>query len=867
MFKAVEKMLERVSQNGTESDTDLFHELLYAGELILKVTTAAFVAALDDDREHHRYRIVHGLVRADGIGDWSKALDDMLTGPASQCMAPTFRDIRNTFTERVGKGAWQHSAVHDMQDVLLRVHGGAPSVGDRVALRAWGQFFVEVRNKTRGHGAITPAIASALAPTLQESISLICRNNPIFSLPWAYIHRNMSGKYRVVDLGDGQEAFSRLKTSAALGGPNYSDGVYIFSGHIRRVELIHSDVSAIDFYFPNGAFRNGKFEYHSLISDSRTIGDGAPYMAIPGQRPPSETEGKGELDILGQVFTNLPSGIVDYIPRPDLEAEVRRAATNDRHPIVTLVGSGGIGKTSVALKVLAEIAETDRYKVIIWFSSRDIDLLMVGAKVVRPKVLTDKDMADEYRSLLGDVAEVDGKKIPAVELMARHLHSSPHGPTLFVFDNFETVRSPVDLFQWIDTNIRLPNKAIITTRFRDFKADYPIEVHGMELPEARALVDQMAAKLGIASLLSERNREEIIEDSNAHPYVIKIMMGEIANSGKYARAKILLARKDDILDALVERTFVNLTPIASRIFLMLSAWRSLVPQLAVEAVMLRHGPDVGDPEAGIDQLVRMSLAERKTAADGSEFLQVPLAATLFGKKKLEVSPLRAMIEEDLAFLQDVGAVATGGLKAGLRPRIQMFFKRTAQRINNGSLTLEDARPVLEFLARSWPPAWMLLSILQEEVGGPDVAKKAAEDVRRFLESRPSTEEAQVAWQQLFALYRAAGDVVGACGALMNVAAEVDPPFSEISYMANWLNNSGEILRSMDMIGRRQFFLPLIGIMETRIREATATDLSRLAWMYLHIGDEQRALGVAHQGLDLEDSNVHCQRLVAKLLNH
>jgi hypothetical protein len=42
---------------------------------------------------------------------------------------------------------------------------------------------------------------------------------------------------------------------------------------------------------------------------------------------------------------------------------------------------------------------------------------------------------------------------------------------LFVFDNFETVRSPAELYIWIDTYVRPPDKVLITTRFRDFKGD------------------------------------------------------------------------------------------------------------------------------------------------------------------------------------------------------------------------------------------------------------------------------------------------------------------------------------------------------------------------------------------------------------
>ena len=63
-------MLARVDRYGGDSEMALFNELLYAGEFALKLTTAAFVSAIDEDRENHRYRLLHTLVRVDGVGDW-----------------------------------------------------------------------------------------------------------------------------------------------------------------------------------------------------------------------------------------------------------------------------------------------------------------------------------------------------------------------------------------------------------------------------------------------------------------------------------------------------------------------------------------------------------------------------------------------------------------------------------------------------------------------------------------------------------------------------------------------------------------------------------------------------------------------------
>lgn len=864
IFSPVSAILARVDRYGSDSDPAMFTELLYAGELAVKVTTAALIASIEADRENHRYRLIHTLVRADGVGEWARALDEALIGPASQHLAGQMSDVRRTFTERLGKGSWQNDVVRDLYAVLQGIYPEAQPAGEKLALRTWFQTFAELRNKTRGHGAVTPATASKLLPKLSQSVRRLCAENPIFQMPWAYLHRNLSGKYRVVDLGGDCTVFAKLKSASAVQGENYPDGIYLAAGAFRPVELIHTDSDAADFFLPNGGFRGSTYELHSLITDSRLKGDATPYLLPVGARPKSETEGKGELDVVGRVFTNLPAKIAGYVARPQLEDEVRRSILNDRHPIITLVGRGGIGKTSIALTVLHEIADTDRFDVIVWFSARDIDLTVAGAKPVQPRVLTDREIADQYNSLIGSGAAGTAARTDSMTLMSEHLRNSPLGATLFVFDNFETARSPVDLFNWIDMNIRLPNKAMITSRFREFKADYPIDILGMEQDEAEELVTRTATALNIGQLISKRERDLIIEEADGHPYIIRIILGEIADAGAFSKPVKIIARKDDILDALFERSYASLSPMAARIFLTLSAWRSLVPQLAIEAVLLRHGDGGGDPEAGIDQLVRMSLVERTTAGDGTDFLGVPLSAALFAKRKLEVSPHRTMIEGDVHFLQDIGATVASGLKEGLRPRVETFFRKAAKRISAGSSSLDELRPVLEFLARGYSPAWLLLSELEEETAGKAGVDKAAEYVRRYLQVQPPAAEAAIAWQRLVSLYRIGDDVMGGCSAFLKAAETTEPPLYEISAIANWLNNAAQVKEELDVADRGALFKPLARLMEQYLPEASATDLSRLSWLHLHAGNAQRALHFAELGLEREPGNIYCQRLVARL---
>jgi hypothetical protein len=165
-FAPIDLMMKRVEKY-SNSDSELFTELLYAGEFIVKMTVAAFVASIEDDREHHRYRLLHALVRADGIGEWASSLEEALSGPASQHLTVALTDDRRILSERVRKGSWQYEAVQDLQEVLRGVYPDAQPIGDRVSLRSWFTKFAEVRNKTRGHGATTPATCARLAPKLR----------------------------------------------------------------------------------------------------------------------------------------------------------------------------------------------------------------------------------------------------------------------------------------------------------------------------------------------------------------------------------------------------------------------------------------------------------------------------------------------------------------------------------------------------------------------------------------------------------------------------------------------------------------------------------------------------------------------------
>ena len=854
-FIPISKMMERIKQHG-DSDHVLFQELLYAGEFITKLTILSLVSAIEDDRENHRYEFLHKIVRAESLGTWLEALDGICTGPGIHIADSLTHEYRQ-FTRVLGRDTSLYRAVETLHQVLTGVSPLQTQLrSQRATTRQWFKLFVELRNKTRGHGALTPATSTKLVKTLQESIDLMVDQIPFFKLPWAYLHHNISEKYNVKELGGDNTPFSSL--SRTITKEHYPDGIYIWSDRPRLVYLLKSDLDATDFLVPNGGYNEKTFELHSLISDDRERADASPYRAVASNRPPSETAGSEDLEVLGNVLTNLPKTSGEYVRRPNLERDVREKVMDDRHSVVTLVGRGGIGKTSLALTVLNEIADTDRYDLIVWFSARDIDLTPSGPKIVKPNTLTEKDIAQEYGRIIAGYEDCTSDNP-----MLDHMRDTEGKMSrLFVFDNFETVRRPVDLYEWISTNIRLPNKAIITTRFRDFKADYPIDVSGMEYQESRELIKRTAANLRISPLISSKKADDLIEESDGHPYVIKIILGEMADKGSFGKPSKMIARKVDILDALFERTYDNLSPLANRIFLTLSGWRSLVPQLALETVIRWRTSEPVDPEGAVDELLRMSLIERHVAQDGSDFLGVPITAALFGKRKFEVSQDRELIRDDIQFLRDLGPTSTSDLKRGSFPRVRSIFKRAAMQIAGGITTINEMRPMLEFVAHNDPRAWLLFADLERDLSRDKIAEVG--NVQRFLEQRPHGSEAHRAWTRLVGIYRSMDNIAGACSAFLSAAEIEQPDISEISNMAHYVNSRREVISEKDPAHVSALFKPLAQLMERQRESASATDLSRLAWLYLHAGDSEAALVTAESGLKADPLNVHCERLVVNL---
>lgn len=855
-FTPIDRMKERLQSTIVDSDLAYYYDLLLLGEIVTKSITLFLVSVIDEDSERTKYRHEHFIVRANAIGDFSKTIDEILTGLSSGLISPLIRELElRELTQRVSDGEWQYQALKLLIECLDEFNIKHDPLPVKFSLKNWFHLFTELRNKTKGHGATKAQPCTNACPKLYQSIQLIIDNSNVFKRPWAYLHRNLSGKYRISYISNCNQEFDYLKRETTH---HFENGIYCFVGTPKKINLMYSNSELSDFYFPNGNLRNDIFETISYVSDERYSQNAKDYLTPATPLPSSETEGLPQLDVVGNCFTNIPMQIDGYVSRVQLEEELSNILIeSERFPVVTLMGRGGIGKTSLAINVIRNITQTNRFDLIVWFSARDVDLLIQGPKHVKTKVINQIDISKYYCHLLYPQKTIKDE----VSFFSGELNKNSFGKTLYIFDNFETITNPIEVYEWINTCIRNPNKILITSRTsRSFKADYPIEVRGMTEVECLDLINSFSMKLGINNIISQSYIDELISESDGHPYIIKVLLGEVAKTGKAGNVKRIVAENEKVLSALFKRTFNTMSPAAKRVFLTLCSWNSSIPQIALETVLWRPENEKMDVQGAIDELQKSSFIELINE-NVDTFINVPLAALIYGKSELEVYPEKLKIFEDRKLLMEFGAITSDGVNKGIASRIERKFAEVARRINSLD-ELKNELPSLQYIASRHYKAWDYLTDIYEEYSDYDNAKYS---LRELLKESLSDEEKAKYWLRLANICSLTKDWEGESHALFELASIPRIDYETISDCANRINNYFRYHPEEKQVEYKKILLQkIISVMENRIQEASSTDYSRLAWLLINSNRNDKAQEYIDKGLSNDLTNIHCIRLKEKL---
>ncbi|WP_298539992.1 hypothetical protein [uncultured Aquimarina sp.] len=865
-LKILKQIWNRNYIDKEDSDSTFFLSLMYTGELLTKLICSGLLAGVEEDPKKQKYTQIYNLVRADGIGEWSRSIEEILIGPTSHLLLIQLKNEQRQLTQKLKTGTWQHDALTSLNKCLKLVGEDVDDIPTKAAMKNWFNLFAQLRNKTRGHGALQSSICTKICPELEKSLLLICNNFSLFEYEWVYLSQNLSGKYKVTSISENSTSFNYLKSNSGK-KENHDNGVYIYFNRPVYVELVKSDSDITEFFFPNGGFNGKRYEVLSYSTGNRDSKDNSKYLLPPGDLPLSETEGKKTLDVIDNCFTNLPKVDSIYIKREELESELTKTLLNERHPMVTLLGRGGIGKTSLALRVLTRLCKEERYQTILWFSSRDIDLLEYGAKSVQPQVLDIDDIAREFVKLI-DPDKLETKGFDCRSFIENQLNEQTEGisPILIVFDNFETVKNPAEMFVWLDTYIRTPNKILITSRISEFKADYPITVSGMTEREFKELVVTVSDKLNISNMINDKYLENLFEESGGHPYVAKILLGVVAIEKKAGNIIRIVASQDELLTALFERTYGMLSRAAKKIFLTLASWRSTIPKIGLEAVLTKTADSSLDVESAIEELYKFSFIDvYSSKKDSSKFISLPLSAYLFGQNKLTVSTFKQQVLDDREILMMLGVGKVIDVDEGIDLRLEKFFRSVATKVttkNNQKLAFY--KPILEYLCRKHYQSWLTFASLMEEFNNYPGAISACQ---QFIQKENDINKTIPVWKRLSILYNKQNDFFGEIHSLIEMCEIENTSEASMSSCATRLIellSSGELDSREDE--RNANTNRMIKIMNDRISDNfdNLDDRTKLAWLYVHLGKIGEAKKLIKMIFEKDKNHLYTKKLAKNI---
>src|SRR5262249_14563172 len=145
-----------------------------------------------------------------------------------------------------------------------------------------------------------------------------------------------------------------------------------------------------------------------------------------------------------------------------------------------------------------------------------------------------------------------------------------------------------------------------------------------------------------------------------------------------------LARRDDLLEALFERTIDRLAPQSRHVFLLLCSWQSDVPEVGLDVAVNGVGSDeVIDGRAAVEELLDSSLIEVLTS-DVGLWIHVPFPAWTFGKRKLRSYPRELDVRMQREILMLLGPADLWRAQGNLASAVESFWRNASQHVGSAA---------------------------------------------------------------------------------------------------------------------------------------------------------------------------------------
>lgn len=303
------------------------------------------------------------------------------------------------------------------------------------------------------------------------------------------------------------------------------------------------------------------------------------------------------------------------LPIPDFDETgfIGRQATvrsllrriNGPYPVISLVGDGGIGKTSLALKAAYAVldSENNPFDAIVWTTAKN-SLLTVG------EIRRIRGAVEDSLGLLEVAAHELGGAGATTDPMNEVLEYMQHFKVLLILDNLETV---------LDAHLReflqeLPNgsKVLITSRIGIGALEAPIRVEPLEKAEGANLLRALARARNVKSLIqaSQETIVRLVERTGAHPLYLRWLVSAI-QAGQRAEDAL---KSGLLLDYCMSNVYGYISDDARMVLRSMQALPGLHNQAALAYL---NEMEVKELQACVLQLITTNFVNMRSTAAGN----------------------------------------------------------------------------------------------------------------------------------------------------------------------------------------------------------------------------------------------------------
>jgi len=357
-------------------------------------------------------------------------------------------------------------------------------------------------------------------------------------------------------------------------------------------------------------------------------------------------------DPVDEPFHNLPVPDFDetgFMGRSNAVGQIKRAILGP-WPAISILGDGGIGKTSIALKVAYDILDDhkDEFEAIVWVTAKSSTLSSHEVERINGAILDSMGLfAEAARHLGGAIASED----PVAELLA-YLETFK---VLLILDNMETV---------MDQRLRdflrdLPrgSKVLITSRI-GFQMENPVMLDPLTEQESKQLLMALAHRRNVKVIkeLDSDGISKLVGKLRGHPLYIKWLIACV-QAGR--RPSEVVSNNEALLDFCMSDVFDKLTAATRQVLQSMQVMRG--SRMQAELAYLNNFNAHQIQSALLELLATNFVSMTRSASDQLEnsYVVGDFASIYLARKKPTEAAFRNLVLQRAQKLGELGTRMTG----------------------------------------------------------------------------------------------------------------------------------------------------------------------------------------------------------------